>query len=130
AEALPAALPVMRWYLDHEYRPAMQQSIMKALAKVDAKEADLLRGELAGQPHANAVVVILALEQIIERKQSLDQAKLFSLCQHYRASIRNKARELNKLQKGENPGPFAPVKAMQSPAVRKLLDDIAGLMFD
>jgi hypothetical protein len=49
---------------------------------------------------------------------------------HYRASIRDKARQLNKLQEGPDPGPFDRAKAMQSPAIRKLFDDVAKLMID
>jgi hypothetical protein len=130
SKGLPAALPVLRWYLEEEKKPSTQATIMKALGKIDTKEADALRGELAAQPHTNAFVVLEALEQIMARKQTLPADKLALLCQHYRASIREKARKLNELHKGADPGNFDSAKAMQSPAVRKLLDDVARLMID
>lgn len=128
--ATPAALPIVRWYLEHEPRPVVQQSTMKALARLNTQEADGLRVELARQPHANAAVVLAALDQIIARKQTLDPDKLALLCQHHRASIRAKARELNEQQKGMDPGPFDAARAMQAPGVRKLLADVDRLMID
>ncbi len=130
AKLTPDALPVLRWYLDKDLQSKNLEPVMTALGKLDGKAADELRAELAGTPHANAVVAVAALKQLTDRKGTLAAEKLAALCQHHRAGIRDAARKLNELQGGKDPGPFDAVKALRTPAVRRLLDDITPLVSD
>jgi hypothetical protein len=123
-----AVLPVVRWYLEEEPLAGLHVKAMAALGRSEGKEADDLRAELAGRPHPNSRVVIAALEQIGTGKKQLPADRLAALCQHHRASIRDAARKLNQQQGGPEPPPFDAVKALHSPPVRKLLEEITALI--
>jgi hypothetical protein len=123
----PAALPVIRWFLDEEFLDEPLVDVMSALSKLDGKEADELRVGLVAKPHADAVVVVEALKQITERELTVPADKLLPLCQHYRPSIRAAARKLNKLQGARDPDRLDLGKAMQLPGMRKLLADFREL---
>jgi hypothetical protein len=130
AKAKPPAeaLPVLRWYFDKEPSGRSLEQVVAALDKVEGKEADTLRAELATAPHPNAAVAAAALHQLAARKQALPAGRLAALCQHHRAAVRGAARKLNARQGGPDPGPFDPAKAVRSEPVRKLMDEVIGLM--
>lgn len=124
------ALPILRWYFDAEPSGPLQVGAMTTLAQVDGKEANALCIDLAVKPHDNSLVAVGALEQIAARKIAIPAIDLIRLCHHHRASIREAARALNKQQGGADPGNFDPLKAMNSPAIRKLLEQLAPLIVD
>jgi hypothetical protein len=128
AGAGPEVVPVLRWYLEHEPVDRFLEPIMAALAKLDGKEADALRTELASRPHDNAVVAALAIHQLAARKRSLPAERLAALCHHHRAAIRAAARKLNAQQGGKDPGPFDAARALRSEPVRKVMDQVLSLM--
>jgi hypothetical protein len=130
AKALPDALPVLRWYLDRETNPSFLPPVMEALAKLETKEADTLRAEVAARPHDNAVVAAEALKQVAARKQTLPAERLAALCQHHRADVRDAARKLNAQQGGKDPGAFDAAEAVRSEPLRKLMDDVQALLTD
>jgi hypothetical protein len=131
AKQVPAgALPVLRWYFDEEFLPALQHDAMAALNKLTTSDAVALRAELAMKPHANLVVVADVLKVMVERKEKLPMEPLGALCQHHRASIREPARKLQKQQGGAEPAAFDPANAILSPALRKLLKEMDALILD
>jgi hypothetical protein len=127
---LPDALPVLRWYVEKEPIDPFLEPIMKALGKLDGKEVDALRAELAGWPHPNVVVAASALEQIRAHKGPLPDDRLSALCHHHRSEIRKAARNLNAARKGKDPGPFDGARALRSEAVRKVMDETVALLVE
>jgi hypothetical protein len=127
---LEASLPLLRWYLEKEPSPRHLGPIVQALAKLDGKEADTLRTELATRPHPNAVVVVEVLGQLTARKMALPGERLAELCRHHRASVRGAARKLNTALGKDEPAAFDPKEAMRSRAVRDLMDDMIALIPD
>jgi hypothetical protein len=123
-----AVLPVVRWYLEAEPLARLHVKATAALDRLEGKEADDLRAELATRPHPNSSVAIAALQQIGNRKEQLPADRLAALCQHHRAGNRDTARKLNRQQGGPEPPPFDAVKALHSPPVRKLVEDITALV--
>jgi hypothetical protein len=130
AQPLPGAVPVLRWFFEEEVLPNLQEDAATALGKVKGQEAAALRAELATRPHPNLVVVVAVLKQIAAEKGKLPDDKLRALCHHHRASVREAARALNQQQGNPDPGPFDPVQAMRSPAVKKLMKDVEKLLID
>ena len=94
AGPLPDALPVLRWYLENERMDKFLEPVMAALAKLDGKEANSLRADLASRPHENALVAVEAINQLAAHKGSMPSDKLLSLCQHHRAGVRKAAQDL------------------------------------
>jgi hypothetical protein len=68
AAATPAAIPVARWFLDHEKLSQLQATALGAVAKIEGKEADAVLLRLALAPHPNAAVVVKSLEEVARRK--------------------------------------------------------------
>ncbi len=130
AEPESEALPIVRWLMGNEPQVRLQESVAGFLGKIDAKEADDYRRTLVLLPHPNAIVMGMVLAQMAERKAPLPADRLSALCQHHRKVIRDSARKLNQTLKGGDPGPFDPVRALKSAAVRKTLDDLQTLMID
>jgi hypothetical protein len=130
AEPLAGALPVVRWYFQEETQPAFQENAATALNKVKGKEAAALRADLAGAPHANGVVVALALEGLGSDESRLPADKLRALCHHHRSKIRDAARKLYQQQVGGDCGAFDPARAMQSAPLKKLMKDLEILLTD
>jgi hypothetical protein len=128
APGSPAALPVVRWYLDHEAVPRFQDKVLDALVRIDGKEADEYRLALLQPPHANAAVVFAALQQIGQRKLPIAEGVLKALCHHHRPGLREAARKLNNDRGGADPGPFDPAGAMQRPPLTKLMVDVGALL--
>jgi hypothetical protein len=128
AGPLPDALPVWRWYLENERIDAHLEPVMTALSKLDGKDAEALRAELATRPHDNAIVAAAAINQIAEKKGSLPAEPLAALCHHHRKLIREAARKLNAQQGGKDPGAFAPAKAVRSKPMEKLMGQVGELM--
>ncbi len=128
APASPATLAVIRWYLDYEKDTRFQATVVGALDKVQGKEADQFRLSLLEPVHENSIVVQGVLRQIGDRKTALPDAVLKALCNHYRPSLRDAARQLNKERGGADPGPFNEGKAMLGPAIAKLMTDIGALL--
>src|SRR5262249_53522444 len=124
----PEVLPVVRWYLENEPRDEFLEPVMAALAKVDGKEGDALRVELASGPHQDALVASAALDQIAARKLNPPPNRPAPVCPHHRAAIREAARKLNRQQGGKDPGPFDAAKAVRSDSVRKVMDQVLNLM--
>ena len=116
-QASSATLTVIRWYLDHEKVARFQEMAIAALDKMQAKEADEFCFRLLQPAHDNSVVVLAALKHIGKGKSEIPEAVLKGLCDHYRPSIRNAARKLNKDRGHANPGAFDPVAAMKQPAL-------------
>ncbi len=127
---LQATLPVLQWYLEKETTPSHLDPVIRALGKLESKEAYALRVELLTRPHPNAGVVVQALGQLTARKGTLSDEVLAALCQHHRASIRQAARKLNAELGRNEPPEFDPKKAMQSKAVRALMEDVVALIPD
>jgi hypothetical protein len=128
AGPVPEALPVLRWYLITEPADNFLEPIMTALDKLDGKDADALRLELAGAPHENAVVAAAAINQLATRKRSVSAERLAALCHHHRAAIREAAGKLNAQQGGKDPGAFDAARAVRSEPVRKVMDQVLALM--
>jgi hypothetical protein len=108
----------------------LQETVAGYLGKIEGKEADDYRRMLILQPHPNAVVMGMLLGQLEERTQALPAERLQELCHHHRKMIRDSARKLNQTLKGPDPGPFEPVQAFKSAAVRKTLDDLQALLIE
>jgi hypothetical protein len=130
AAPLEASLPLLRWYLEKERIPGHLRPVAQALGKLDGKQADAHRTELATRPHANAGVVVEALGQLTARKSAVPAERLAELCQHHRASIRAAARKLNTQLGRKEPPAFDPKKAMRSKAIRNLMDEVIALIPD
>jgi hypothetical protein len=128
APSSPATLTVVRWYLDHEKVSRFQESAIVAIDKVKEKDAGEFCLKLLQPPHENSVVVLAALDQLAKRKTDIPDAVLKSLCDHYRPSLREAARKLNKERGGADPGPFDGAKAMQRPAIAALMTSIGALV--
>jgi hypothetical protein len=126
----PAALPVLRWFLDHEPSAGTQERIVTGLDKLAGKEADDFRLALLNPAHKNAAVVAGVLKQVGPHKTALPADRLAQLCHHYRASIREEARKLNRQRKGPDPGPFDAALAMRAGPVRELMDAIGKLIVE
>jgi hypothetical protein len=130
AAPLEASLPLIRWYLEKERVPSHLGPVVQALGKLDGKQADALRAELATRPHPNAMVLVETLGQLAARKSALPAERLAELCRHHRASVRAAARKLNaKLGKKEPPA-FDPKEVMRSKAVRDLMGEVIALIPD
>jgi hypothetical protein len=130
APASAGAIGVVRWFLEEEKLSQLQPTVTKALLKIDGKEAGDLLLELATKPHANATVVVDALNEIGKRKLGIKAEQLAVLCQHHRESIRKAARDVNgKLDFAEPPA-FDPARAVQSEPVRKLMDRLGKLILE
>jgi hypothetical protein len=82
------------------------------------------------KPHANAVVVVKALEQLRGRGLKVSPDRLAPLCQHHRTSIREAARTLNHALGYAEARPFDPRQAMQSEPIRGLMDQLSQLILD
>jgi hypothetical protein len=130
AEAGPLsdAVPVFRWYVEKEPMDSALGPVMKALDKLDSKDADAIRTELAVKPHDNAVVAAEAMKQIAARNKTVPAERLAALCHHHRAAVREAARKLNAQQGGKDPGPFDAAKAVRSEPVRKVMDQVLALL--
>jgi hypothetical protein len=128
APTAPAALTVVAWYLDREKVASFQETVMAALGKLHGQEADRFRLSLLQPVHENSAVVLAALEQIGKRKTIIPDGLLMAICDHHRPSLRMAARELNKERGAANPGPFDAAKALQRPALAKLMADIGVLL--
>src|SRR5262249_4313914 len=120
----PAALPVIRWYLDNAPDPNQQANVFDGVDKLEGKEVDDFRISLLGPAHRNAAVVVAALRQLGKRKAPVPADKLLPLGQHYRATIREEARKLNAQQKGAAPALLDPVAAIKSEAISKLMERV------
>jgi hypothetical protein len=124
------ALPVLKWYFDHERVDRFLPPVAAALGKLDGAGADALRVELVSKPHPNAAVVRQAIKQFAARKTALPAEALAALCQHHRASVRDAARALHARQGGPDPGAFDPAKAVPREPVAVLMGRMLTLMPD
>ncbi len=127
---LPTAevAPVLSWYFDHETDSSLQHLLLHTLRWTPGQEADALRVRLIVKPHPNAFVVAAALKQLEKSKAPVPADVLTSLCQHYRGSIRQAAYGLNQARGGPVPPPFDAVKAFRTPAIQRILEQIAPLV--
>jgi hypothetical protein len=128
APASPATLAVLGWYLKHETVPSFQEAVLPALDRVKGKEAEEFCLALLQPEHENSFVVWTALNQIGKRKVDVPRSVLNALCDHYRPTLRDAARKLNKERGGSDPGPFDPVQAVQRPALASLMTSISALL--
>jgi hypothetical protein len=128
AKASTATLTVVKWYLDFEKLAHFQKVAFKAVDKVAGDEAGKFCASLLDPAHENSAVVVAALKQIGKRKTAIPDAVLKSLCDHHRPSVRDAARTLNKDLGGAEPAPFDGAKAVQRPALAKLMADIGVLL--
>lgn len=116
--------PLVAWYLESDTDGGLQGEAAELLDTFTTADADKLRLKLAAGTHPNAVVVAEAVKQLPKHKQKLPADELLALCHHHRKQVREAARELNKAQGRKDPGPFDPVKAMQSPPVKATLTEL------
>ena len=123
-------LPVVQWVLRHEPQLPLQVAAACVLAKIEGDQIDQYRGALALQPHPNAIVMGKLLDQLRERKLAVPADRLTQLCHHHRQVIRASARKLNEVLKGPDAGPFDPVKALQSPVVRRTMSELQSLLIE
>ena len=128
APASSATLTVLRWYADLEKVARFQETVIAALDKVKGKEGEDFCLSLLQPAHENSALVLAALKQIGKRNTAISNEVLKALCDHYRSSLRSAARQLNKERRGADPGVFDPAKAIQRPAVAKLMTDIGALL--
>jgi hypothetical protein len=128
--ATAAAVPVVRWFLDHEKLSQLQATALSAVTKVEGEEADTLLLDLASKPHPNAAVVAESLREVARRKLPIKAEVLAALGQYYRPSIREAARAAGDKLGLPRPAPFEPARAVQSAPVRRLMDDLAPLLLD
>ena len=127
---VPEILPIIRWLLANEPQMRLQETAASYLGKVDGPDAETYRRTLILQPHPNAFVMGMLLVQMEERNSDFPADRLKELCHHHRKVIRESARKLNQTLQGPDPGPFDPVHALRSPALRKTLDQLQALMID
>jgi len=128
AEASAGNLAVIRWYVDHEKVPSFQETAFKGLDKLDGRAADEFRLSVLEPVHENSAIVLAALRQIGQGKTAVPEATLKALCQHYRPSLRNAARKLNKDRDGADPGKFDQAAAMRGPIIARLMADVGALL--
>jgi hypothetical protein len=126
----PETLPVIQWLLRNEPQMRLQETVAGVLGKINGKAADDYRRELVLEPHPNAIVMGMVLAQLGQRKVAVPLDRLKDLCHHHRQLIRDNARKLNQALNGPDPGPFDPIQAFKSPAVRKTFDDLQALLID
>lgn len=122
-----SALSVLRYYLEEEPMPALQEKAAKALSPLSSKEAASLRSSLVST-HENAFVVTELLHQITLQKETLPAATLAALCEHHRANIREAARALHLQQGGAKLAAFDPIKAIQSATIQKLFQEMGAML--
>jgi hypothetical protein len=130
APAAPAAVPVVRWFLDHEKVPPFQETALAALTKAEGREADDLLLELASKPHPNAAVVVASLREVTRRQLPIKAEALAALGRHYRPSIREAAAATAERLGLPKPPPFDKASAVQTEPFRRLMDDIGRLLLD
>ncbi|HUE72380.1 MAG TPA: hypothetical protein VMP01_15960 [Pirellulaceae bacterium] len=128
--AAAETLPVAQWVLQHEPQVRLQDTASDLLEKIQGDQADEYRRALVLQPHSNAVVMGKLLDQLRTRKVVLPADRLKELCHHHRLAIRESARRLNEVLKGPDPGPFHPVAAFRSPAVRQIMSELQALLIE
>jgi hypothetical protein len=128
--ASPATLAVLGWYFQRETVPRFQEAVVPVLDKVQGKEAEAFCLGLLQPVQENSVVVLAALNQVGKRKIDVPDSVLKALCDHYRPSLRDAARKLNK-ERGRPDllAPFDPIKAVQRPELAALMANI-GALFD
>jgi len=102
--------------------------VLPAIEKVKEKEAEDFCLNLLQPAHENSVVVLAALKLVGKRKTEIPDGVIKALCDHYRPSLREAARALNKERGSADPGPFDPAKAVQRPAVVALMANIGKLL--
>jgi hypothetical protein len=124
----PGAVPVVRWFLEHEKLSRLQGEVLNAVTGLQGPEADTLLRELATTPHPNAEVALTALTQVGERKIKVTVEQLAPLCQHHRTKLREAALALNAQLDYPAPAPFDAARAVQSEPVRRLMDEIGRLL--
>jgi hypothetical protein len=124
----PGAVPVVRWFLEHEKLSRLQGEVLNAVTGLQGPEADALLWELATTPHPNAEVALTALTQAGERKVKVTAEQLASLCQHHRTKLREAALALNAQLGYPAPPPFDAARAVQSEPIRRLMDEIGRLL--
>jgi hypothetical protein len=88
-EALPAAL----WLIDEERVPKNQAAGICALRAVKDPASAAVFARLLAQPHPNADVTVGVLEEIAARRLDGYAADIKRLAGHYRASVREAARD-------------------------------------
>jgi hypothetical protein len=130
APASAAALPVVRWYLEHELLARLQVTALAAAVKVEGQEADTLLVGLAAGPHVNAGVVAGAFDAVARRKLPIPAEKLAPLYQHHRRQIREAARAAGARLGLPKPPDFDPDAAMRSEPVRRLLAELGPLLLE
>jgi len=122
----PAALPAVRWLLETERVAGSQEASMTVLRRVRTPEADALLLEQLVAPHPNAAVLRAAIEEAGLRKLGAAAPSLEKLCVHYRADIRDAARNAPALLGEKNPPPYNPIDAF-SPSLAATLHDIVRM---
>jgi hypothetical protein len=126
---VPAALPIYRWYLDHAEIPATQVDTAEALVKIKGPEADKLITQVVHKPHPNTRVVVLCLTAAGERRLALPDKLITQRAWDHHRDVRQAARQL-AATRGLKIEPFDPVRAVQSEAVRRLMDRLSKMILD
>ena len=131
AAGSPAVVPVLEWFIRKERLVPPRVGCMDALAKVRSKEADALITSLAADPGLPHGLSAVAIRQAAERKLDLPEPILLDAVRDHHRNRRTAAVDSWQARKpGEPPPAFDPVAALQTPPVRKLLDDLAKMALD
>ena len=124
------AVSVLAWLLKEETQPRAVASAGAAVARLKSPEADALLVEMIRQPHPNEKVLAGALGQVAPRALVVQDADLSPLTNHHRKAIREAARTAwTDTGRGDLP-PFDPAMAMESPAIRAVLEAVGQLLVD
>ena len=119
---VPAIVPILCWYLTREHVLAFQHQAAETLAGVQGPEADALVLELVTKPNENAYVTAVLLDAVRNRGLALPPKVLMPLCQHYRKTIREAARQLSDQLGYPEPPAFDRVKVVRSCAIQEWME--------
>jgi hypothetical protein len=126
-----AAVPVLEWFIRKEPVVDHRMRSMEVLVKLEGKEADALVQSLAADDTLIHGLSASAIQRATVRGLDLPEAGLLTALADHHAD-RSGAAELHwKKQFGTDaPLRFDPVKAVESPKVRKILDEFGSLLMD
>ena len=123
-----AALPAALWLINEEKLSDGQAAGIKVLRRIKSPAAIVALGEILSQPHPNQDVLVGALQESGERKQTSLLPKIIPLENSYRTAVRAAARQAAG-QVGAATGPeFKPESAF-TPALSALVQKIADRVY-
>lgn len=124
-------VPVLDWFIRKEIVLKYRTAAMRVLLKQDGKEADALVGSIAGDETIPHALTTMALQRATGLGLQLPEPTLLAALADHHADRRTAAAGHWKNQFGsEPPVRFDPVIAVQSPALREMLERFGKLMID